>query len=61
MIYICPTCNEEFKTEEAIRHHFLLCWKEYHPYYKSKEAPRSQDIITKEVNEDIANFFNSFK
>ena len=31
------------------------------PNSKSKPAPRSEDINTREVNEDIENFFNSFK
>lgn len=56
-MFICPTCNKEFNTELAIQKHFLSCWKEKHPYHKSKSAPRSKDIITKEVNDDIMNFF----
>lgn len=59
-MFVCPTCNEKFKTEQAIQKHFLQCWKTKHPYHKSKDAPRSEDIVTKEVNEDIANFFSSF-
>ena len=59
-MFICPTCGKEFKTEEMIRRHFLQCWYEQHPYHKSKDAPRSNDIETREVNEDVLNFFNSF-
>jgi ribosomal protein L35 len=59
-MFVCPTCNEKFKTEQAIRKHFLQCWQTQHPYHKSKDAPRSEDIVTREVSEDIANFFNSF-
>ena len=60
-MYICPTCNKGFKKEEIFTKHFLKCWKEEHPYHKSKPAPRSEDINTREDNEDILNFFNSFK
>ena len=60
-MYICPTCNKSFEKEEILTKHFLKCWKEQHPYHKSKPAPRSEDINTSKVNEDILNFFNSFK
>lgn len=56
-MYICPTCAKEFATEELIQRHFLQCWKDSHPYHKSKDAPRSEDIVTKEVSNDIADFF----
>lgn len=60
-MYICPSCNEEFKTEESLTKHFLYCWKKLHPYHKSKSAPKGKDIETIEIDNDIANFFNSFK
>ena len=60
MVYICPTCSKEFDTEELIRSHFLQCWKEQHPYHKSKDAPRGKDVTKREVNDDVMNFFNSF-
>lgn len=56
-MYICPTCNKEFNTESAIQKHFLSCWKEQHPYHKSKSAPHSEDVVTREVNDDVINFF----
>ena len=56
-MFVCPTCNEEFKTEQAIQKHFLLCWKSKHPYHKSKPAPHSEDVVTREVSNDIADFF----
>lgn len=58
-MFICPTCSKEFNTEEAIQKHFLQCWKEQHPYHKSKSAPKGEDVTTREVSNDIANFFNS--
>ena len=60
-MYICPTCNKEFNTEETVVKHFLKCWKDKNPCHKSKSAPRSKDINTREVNEDVMNFFNSFQ
>ena len=60
-MYICPMCNQEFNKEENMRSHLLQCWKEQHPYYQSKTAPHSEDIETKEVNDDIMNFFKGLK
>ena len=59
-MFICPTCNKKFDTKELIKFHLLRCWKEQHPFHQSKSAPHSEDIITREVNDDILNFFNSF-
>lgn len=61
MIYICPTCGKEFDVEEKITSHFLKCWKENNPHHKSKSAPRSEDITTVEINEDMMEFFNSLE
>lgn len=58
-MFICPTCAKEFNTEDVIQKHFLACWKEQHPYHKSKPAPRSENIITREISNDVINFFNS--
>ena len=60
-MYICPTCNKQFNNDIALAKHFLICWKEQHPYHKSKPAPRSANIETRESNSEIENFFNSFK
>ena len=56
-MFICPTCAKEFNAEENMRSHLLQCWKEQHPYHKSKSAPHSADITTREVSDDIMNFF----
>lgn len=60
-MYICPTCNKEFDTEEFITKHFLKCWKEKYPTHKSNPAPRSEDINIRKVSNDILDFFNSFQ
>ena len=60
-MYICPICNKEFDKEEVIVKHLNKCWKEKNPNHQSKPAPRSKDITTREVNNDVANFFNAFK
>lgn len=59
--FICPTCQRKFSEKEKLVKHFLTCWKEQHPSHQSKDAPRSENIETREVNDDIVNFFNSFK
>ena len=59
-MYICPICNKEFEKEESITKHSLQCWRKHNPGHKSKPAPR--DTITRqEMNEDVVNFFASFK
>ena len=60
-MYICPVCNQQFKEERVLVKHYLSCWKKENSHLRSKPAPRSEDINTREVNEDIENFFNSFK
>ena len=60
-MYICPVCNRQFKEEQILVKHYLSCWKKENPHLRSKPAPRSEDINMREVNEDIENFFNSFK
>ena len=60
-MYICPTCSKEIESEEVLVKHFLKCWKEKNPCHQAKSAPRSEDINTREVSDDIANFFGSFK
>ena len=59
-MYICPTCSKSFETDDVLTKHFLKCWKEQHPYHKSKPAPRSEDINTREVNDEVLDFFKSF-
>ena len=60
-MYICPVCNKEIKEEDVLVKHFLKCWKDKNPHQRAKLAPRSEDINTREVNDDIVDFFNSFK
>ena len=60
-MYICPTCEKQFNTEEILTKHFLKCWKDRNPNHRSKPAPRSEDINTKEITSEISDFFNSFK
>ena len=59
-MYICPTCGKPFETDDVLTKHFLKCWKEQHPYHKSKPAPRSEDINTREANDEVLDFFKSF-
>lgn len=59
-MYICPVCSKQFDNEDALVRHYARCWKEKNPTHKSKLAPRSEDINTRKVNDDVMNFFNSF-
>lgn len=59
-MYICPTCGKEFPIDTDMAKHYLKCWKEKNPYYKSKDAPRSADITTSQMNVAMENFFAQF-
>ena len=61
MIYICPTFNKEFDIEDKISKHFLQCWKKDNPHHKSKPAPRSENITTTKMSDDMTNFFASLE
>ena len=60
-MFICPECKKGFELEEALVKHMLRCWREKNPNHKSKNAPRSEDVHTRKINDDILNFFNSLK
>lgn len=60
-MYICPTCSREFEKEEVLVKHFLKCWKEKNLNHHSKPAPRSADVNTRNINNDVINFFDSFQ
>ena len=60
-MFICPTCGKQFEMEDALVKHMSKCWREKNPTHKSKPAPHSEDINTREDNLDITDFFNSFK
>lgn len=60
-MYVCPACKRGFQDEDMLKKHFLSCWKEQHPNHVSNEAPHSAAIETRNVTDDIMNFFNSFK
>ena len=60
-MYICPICNKQFKEENILVKHYLSCWKKENPHLRSKPAPRSEDISTREGNKDVEDFFNVFK
>ena len=56
-MYICPTCSKGFEKEDIFTKHFLSCWKANNPNHKSKEAPRSDDIETRTINDEMKAFF----
>jgi hypothetical protein len=60
-MYICPTCNQTFESADDVAKHSLGCWREHNPNHKSKPAPRSEDIVTREISDELANFFKQFE
>jgi hypothetical protein len=60
-MYVCPVCSREYNDSDSVVKHYLKCWKEHNPHQKSKSAPHSQDITTREVNEDVMNLFSLFQ
>ena len=57
-MYICPTCNKEFPTEDSVVKQYLKCWQEKSPCHKSKSAPRSEPITVRKVSPEVLNLFN---
>lgn len=60
-MYICPTCKKEYLTKEEIKKHSMACWRKSNPHHKSKAAPQGETIVIREIDNNIADFFNSFK
>lgn len=60
-MYICPICNKGFQTEQFITQHSLRCWRMHNPNHKSKPAPCKGNVTKQEMNNDVLNFFASFK
>lgn len=62
-MYICPVCKCEFEDEKESRmaRHFLKCWKENNPNHKSNTIEPSETIETREVNNDVMNFFKDLQ
>ena len=60
-MYICPVCAARYEEEQTLIKHYLSCWKKNNPHLRSKPAPHSEDINTREMNNEIEDFFNSFK
>lgn len=62
-MYICPVCKCEFEDEKESRmaRHFLRCWKENNPNHKSNTIEPSETIETREVNNDVMNFFKDLQ
>ena len=60
-MYICPTCNKSFKDTEIIVKHSLQCWREHNPNHESKPAPCKGNVTEWQMDENVLNFFNSFR
>lgn len=60
-MYVCPICNKEYPTEEAVAKCFLQCWKENNPIHKSKNAPRTEDRVERQCTQEIEDFFKGLE
>ena len=60
-MFICPTCGKQFEMEDALVKHMSKCWREKKPHLRSKPAPRSEDVNTREISNELIDFFDSFK
>ena len=59
-MYICSICNKGFESEQSIVKHSLQCWRLHNPNYKVQSAPCKCNT-KRQINNDILNFFTSFK
>ena len=60
-MYICPTCNRLFESADGVANHSLGCWREHNRGHKSKPAPRGADVETREITDELAQFFASLE
>lgn len=62
-MFVCPVCHQQFedKDEDIFVKHYVKCWMEHNPHHKSKSAPRSEDVNTRKVGDEVRNFFESFE
>ena len=60
-MYICPICYKAFKDPTIIATHSLQCCREHNPNHQSKPAPCKGNITERQINEDVSNFFASFR
>lgn len=60
-MYICPICRKGFEDKELIAKHSLRCWRIHNPNHESKPAPCKGNITERQMNEDVSNFFASFR
>lgn len=60
-MFICPTCEKGFSTEQEVVKHYLSCWKKHNPVHKPTAAPRKEDIEIRDVDENTLNFFASLE
>ena len=56
-MFICPTCGKQIEMEAVLVKHMSKCWREKNPTHKSKPAPRSADVNTREIDDELLNFF----
>lgn len=59
-MYICPCCHHAFKDADTVAKHSLQCWREHNPRHESKPAPY-ESSTKRQVNEEVFNFFASFR
>ncbi len=60
-MYICPTCNKQFNTADQVAKHSLGCWKKHNPNHRSTPAPHSNDIVERQIDNNILNFFEGLQ
>lgn len=60
-MFICPICKYSFDTEDSIVKHSLKCWKNHNSNHIAMPASQGEDIVIREVNDDISNFFAMLK
>lgn len=60
-MYVCPVCGKrKFEKEDWIRKHYLACWKEHNPYHQSVPALQLEDIVEKQIDNGVMEFFKQY-
>lgn len=60
-MYLCPVCKKQYKDEETVIKHSLKCWRAQNSNHVSTSAPRGPDVVEREINDDIADFFEKLR
>lgn len=58
-MYVCPFCKKTYEEEDKVAKCLMDCWRKTNPVHDSKNAPRSEDRVERQCDEDVLSFFEN--